>query len=166
MTTFTYTATERRSHLQAAVSHGGAYTVKVLQSVITTATIVAENATISFGRIPSNARILGSSRLYWDDLSDAVTPTLDMGLAAVNGNLVQADDPDALNDGLALSAVSTAMAGNILIKDIVNLGLPAWDYVASETADPGGELEVYGSVKDAATAIAGEIVLELYYVVD
>ena len=162
----TFTATERRSHLLAAVGHGGAYTPKCLCSTVAITVSTTVGRTIDFGRIPSNARILGASKLYWDDLATSGSPTLDLGLGAVNGNLVQADDPDALNDGLALSAVSTANVGAFAVKDLVNFGLPAWDFVASETADPGGELMVYGSLVDAAINAAGDITLELYYVVD
>lgn len=162
----TFTATERRAHLLAAVGHGGAYTPKVLVSTVAITVSTTVGRTISFGRIPSNARILGASRLYWDDLATSGSPTLDVGLAAVNGNLVNADDVDALNDGLALSGVSTAMAGNLVVKDIANIGLQAWDYVASETVDPGGELEVTGSMLDAPINQAGDITLELYYYVD
>jgi hypothetical protein len=159
----TFTATERRAHLLAAVSHGGAYTPKVLLSTVEITTATTVGRTISFGRIPSNARILGASKLYWDDLATSGSPTLDLGLAAVNGNLVNADDPNALLDAGAISSAST---GALVVTDHANLGLPAWDYVASETADPGGELEVYGSLVDAPINAAGTITLELHYVVD
>jgi hypothetical protein len=159
----TFTATERRAHLLAAVSHGGAYTPKVLLSTVEITTATTVGRTVSFGRIPSNARILGASKLYWDDLATSGSPTLDLGLAAVNGNLVNADDPNALLDAGAISAAST---GALVVTDHANLGLPAWDYVASETTDPGGELEVYGSLVDAPINKAGTVTLELHYVVD
>ena len=157
-----FTATERRSHLLSAVSHGGAYDVKNLTSTIELAAS-ASGTTINFGYIPSNARLLNTSRVYNDDLSNTGSPTLDIGLAAVDGNLENSDDPDAIGNGFSLSA---AGSDNPIISDPVNIGVPVWDLVLSETSDPGGVLMVYGSVKDAATAILGTITAEIYYVVD
>ena len=159
----TLTATERRSSLLNAASHGGAYGVKNLTSTVEVAASTTVGRTINFGHIPSNARILGSSKLYWDDLATSGSPTLDMGIAAVKGNLVNADDPDALGNA---GAISAAAVNQPVISEIANHGLPAWDFVASETADPGGKLEVYGSLVDAPVNAAGTITLELYYVVD
>jgi len=156
----TYTATERRSHLLAAAGQGPAYAVKNLCSTIELA--ACSTKTINFGYIPSNARILGSSRLYNDDLSNNA-PTLDIGLGAVNGNLVQADDPAAIGNGFTLA---TAGSDVFIFSDKANVGLPAWDLVASETSDPGGVLMVYGSVLDAATTVVGTITLDMYYVLD
>ena len=158
-----FTATERRSHLLAAVGQGPAYSVKNLCSTVEVAAVTTQGRTINFGYIPSNARILGSSRLYWDDLSNAGSPTLDLGIGAVNGNLANADDPDGLSDGHALS---TATNDALAITLVADYGLPAWDYVASETSDPGGVLMVYGTVLDAATTVAGTVTLDLYYALD
>ena len=156
------TATERRADLLAAASNGPAYSVKVLCSTIELAAS-ASGQTIGFGRIPADARILPSSMLYWDDLATSGSPTLDLGLAEVSGNLVNADDPDAIGNGFGLSSAGT---GSSALSEIANAGLPAWDLVASESSDPGGALEVYGSVKDAATTATGTITLELFYYVD
>jgi len=158
-----YTATERRSHLLSAVSHGGSYDVMNLTSTVEIATATTVGRTINFGHVPSNARILSLSRLYWDDLATSGSPTLDLGLGAVNGNLVNADDPNALLDA---GAISSAASDQVALEDIANAGLPAWDFVASETVDPGGELMVYGSLVDAAINKAGTITLDMYYVVD
>jgi hypothetical protein len=156
------TATERRSHLLSAVSHGGAYEVINLTSTIEFAA-GATGRTINFGHIPSNARLQGSCRLYYDDMSNAGAPTLDIGIGAVNGNLANADDVDAIGNGFTLA---TAANDKVMISDIANFGLPAWDLVASETSDPGGELKVYGTLLDAATTVVGTITAEMYYVVD
>jgi hypothetical protein len=159
----TFTATERRAHALAAVSHGGAYTDKVLVSTVEITTATTVGRTIDFGRIPSNARILGASTLYWDDLATSGSPTLDLGLAAVDGNLANADDPNALHDA---GAVSSASTGTAVVTDGALIGLPAWDFVASEASDPGGQLQVYGSLVDAPINKAGTVTLELHYVVD
>ena len=158
-----FTATERRSHLLSAVSHGGAYEVINLTSTVEFTAATTQGRTINFGHIPSNARLLGNTRLYWDDLSNAGSPTLDLGIGAVNGNLAQSDDADALSNGHGLSTAST---GAIAITAFADHGNEAWDFVASETTDPGGVLMVYGTVLDATTTVVGTITLEMYYVVD
>lgn len=155
-----FTATERRSHLLSAVSHGGAYGVKNLTASIELAVATA-NSTITFGYIPSNARLLGSSRLNWDNTSAA--STLDLGLGAVDGNLVQADDPDCLSDGHDISSGATDQLAITLFADYGN---EAWDFVTSETVDPGGMLRVYGTVADASTTVIGTITLEMNYYID
>ena len=159
----TYTATERRSHLLAAAGQGDAYTVKNLTATIEVAATTTQGRTINFGYIPSNARLLGSSRVSWDDMSNAGSPTLDLGLGAVDGNLAQADDPDALSNGHDLSAATSDALAITLFADY---GLPAWDFVASETSDPGGVLMVYGTVLDATTTVIGTVTLEMNYVLD
>ena len=99
-------------------------------------------------RIPSDARIDGSSRLYWDDMATSGSPTFDLGLYAVDGNTT--DDDDCLNDGLALSAVSTANVGAQVIKNIADFGKRAWE-LRGLTSDPGGFFDVKGIIRDAAT---------------
>lgn len=110
-------------------------------------------------QIPSNVRLSSQSRIYWDDLATSGSPTLDLGLYSVNGNITS--DDDAINDGLALSAVSTAQAGNHVIKDFANGGKAAYLLVNGQTTDPGGVLAVKGIVRDAATTATGTITLEL-----
>jgi len=155
-------ATERRSHLLAATGQGAAYSVKNLCATTELAATTSGD-TFTVGYIPSNARLLGSSRLYNDDLATSGSPTLDIGIKAVNGNLANADDPDAIGNGFALSAAGSDV---LVFSDVANIGLPAWDLVASESSDPGGVLEVYASVKDAPTTATGTVTVDLYYVVD
>lgn len=154
-------ATQRRSATNLVVGMGDAYSVKNLTATFTVTAALASGDTITFGRIPSNARILGASKIYASDLATSGSPTLDIGLIAVNGNITS--DPDAINDGLAISSAVDAAA----IKTFANIGLPAWDFVNAQTSDPGGEFIVRGVVKDAATtATTGSVTLDLYYVVD
>lgn len=157
------TATVRRSATHTAIGNGIAGSVKNHCATVELAAS-ASGTTINFGYIPSNARILQGSRVYWDDLATSGSPTLDLGLVAVNYNITS--DDDCLNDGLALSAVSTANVGAFVVKDIANAGLPAWDHVNGQTSDPGGTLQVQGIVRDAATNAAGTITIDLYYTVD
>jgi hypothetical protein len=158
-----FAATERRSSLLNASSHGGAYDVKNLTASVEVTVATGTGDTYIFGRIPSNARLLGSSRLYWDDMATSGSPTMDIGLGEVEGNLANADDPDALSNGHDLG---TATNDALAIAAIADYGKPAWDFVASETSDPGGALAVYGTCLDAVTTAAGTMTIELYYVID
>lgn len=159
MTVTTNTATVRGVDVAPSAVGDGKQEIVLTRTVELAASESA--STINFCRIPSNARITGLSRVYWDDLATSGSPTLDIGLFAVDGNVTS--DDDALNDGLALSAVSTAGIGSPVVKDIANYGLPAWDHVANVTADPGGFLDVKGTVKDASTTATGTVTLELRY---
>lgn len=164
MTVTTNTATVRREPSGAVIGKGeagklvhlGARTVEIVAS--------SSSSTIDFGNISSNMRIAGCSRIYWDDLATSGSPTLDLGLFAVNSNITS--DDDCLNDGLDLSAVSTANVGSQVIKDIANFGKQAWEFVSGQTTDPGGELKIKGTVRDAATTATGTVTLDLYGYID
>ena len=156
-------ATQRRDHNNIAAGKGDGATIKSLPCTVELAA-ASSGDTVTFGYIPSNARILPSSRLYVDDCATSGSPTLDVGIGAVNGNLANSDDPDAIGNGHALATA----ANDIMVfnADIASHALPAWDLVASETSDPGGILKVYGTVKDASTTQTGTITLDLQYVID
>lgn len=155
----TFDATERRAAPGIVAGKGDAANVKVLVSTVEVTT-GATGRTINFGKIPSNARILPQSKVYWDDLATSGSPDLDIGLAAVDSNITS--DADAINDGLDISAAGSAD----LIKDIANAGLPAWDFVNGQSSDPGGALEVQGLITTAAINQAGTVTLALMYEMD
>lgn len=159
--TYTKKATERRDNPGVTPGKGDANNVKKL--ICSTIELVASSsgATVFLGRIPSNARILPTGLIYNDDLATSGSPTLDIGLASVDSNVTS--DPDAINNGLALSSATTTTT---IFADPANAGLPAWDLVAGVTADPGGELDVYASVKDAATTATGTVTVEIYGYLD
>lgn len=155
-------ATVRRA-VQTILSKGmagnlvvhGARTIEVAASA--SATVIDFKLSI-----PSNARIDASSRLYHDDLATSGSPTLDLGLYAVDGNITS--DDDALNDGIAVSAVmtsSTQLGGVPVVKDFANAGKRAWEFVNGQTTDPGGMLAVKGVIRDAATNATGTVTLDL-----
>ena len=129
--------------------------------VVTTNSDDSVNSTYHLARLPSNAVILPSSTIYFDDVGGS-SATADIGVYAVDGNLVNADDVDALNDGIAISSAGSAS----VIKDFATSATALWDYVASEEVDPGGLLDIKVAVLDAAIDSAGQIALELFYVVD
>lgn len=113
-------------------------------------------------RLPLNARIDASSRLYHDDLATSGSPTLDLGFYAVDGNFTT--DDDALNDGIAVSAVMTAstqLGGVPVVKDFANAGKRVWEFISGATAETGGFADVKGVIRDAATTTTGTVALDL-----
>lgn len=162
MAVTTNTATIRKTNTGVVTGNGIANKVT---SHVATVEIAASSSssTIDFGNFPSNARIAGCSRIYWDDLATSGSPTLDLGTFAVNGNVTSNDD--SLNDGLALSSVSTANVGSVVIKDIANFGKPLWE-IAGASSDPGGVIKIKGTLRDAATTATGTVTLDLLYAVD
>ena len=159
--TYDNKATERRDATGVIPGKGDAHNVKVLVSATIELAASASDTTIKFGSIPSNARILPLGFIYNDDLATTGSPTLDIGLGSVDSNITS--DPDAINNGIALSSATTTTT---VLADPANAGLPAWDLVSGVTSDPGGVLDVYGSVKDASTTQAGTISVELLGYVD
>ena len=119
-------------------------------------------STYHLARLPSNAVILPSSTIYFDNIGGATPTTLDLGVYAVDANLSNADDPDGINDGIDVSSAGSAS----VIKDFATSATALWDYVASESSDPGGLLDIKAYLQDAVTDGAGSIALELFYVVD
>lgn len=156
--TYTAKATERRASPGAVVGKGDANNLRVLGVGDIILGAVASGTTHKMCTIPTNARIASQSRIYWDDLSTTGSPTLDVGLASVNANITS--DPDALTD--TLDAATATITGAPLLKAISDTGKPAWE-IAGASTDPGGALDVYVSVVDAATAgiTTGHVVVEV-----
>jgi len=159
--TYTNDATERRLSPGIVPGKGNANAVQRLISATIELAASASGVTVLLGRIPSNARILASSRVYNDDLATSGSPTLDIGLGSVDSNITS--DPDALTNGIALSAAGSDTLG---LADAANAGKRAWEFVSGQTTDPGGSLDVFATVKDAATNAAGSLTVEYYGVFD
>ena len=156
------TATQRRATTDVPVSHGGSGVVLCLPATVELAAS-ASGDTVDFGKIPSNARILVSSRLYNDDLATSGSPTLDIGLKSYtgSGNSITAS-PDAIGNGFALSSAGSDV---VIVSDVANIGKRAWE-LAGLSTDPGGSFELYGTVKGAATTATGTVSLEMHYTLD
>jgi hypothetical protein len=120
----------------------------------------SESSTYLLAELPSNARILGSSKIYWDDLTTDASSTLDVGVFNQSGKSDITNDPDALTNGLVVTAAGSAS----LISDIANYGLQLWDF-ATGTADPVATLQVKATLMDAALSAAGggTITVEIHY---
>ena len=157
---YTLKSTVRREPGSAVLGKGDSGNVKNIVSTVETGASATVGRTYKMARIPSNARISGSSKLYNDDMSTASTALLDIGLGSVNSNITS--DPDALNDGLA----SYTAGAKDVIKAIENYGKPAWSFVNGQTTDPGGELDVYVSITDGTAEVGGTLTLDLNYTLD
>ncbi len=121
----------------------------------------ADSATSTYlmARIPSHARILGMSKLHFDDLASTGSPTIDIGIFTVrSGDFT--DDDDALNDGID---VATAASSAAVIKDIANYGKHAWEFINGQSTDPNCAVYIKLTLKDAAVNVGGTVTLELYY---
>lgn len=163
MAVLTVTATSRHTAGVNVATGTGVGGAKMLIAT-TELAAASSSSTVTFGRIPSHARISGLSRLYVDDLATSGSPTIDIGLYPVNANIT-ADD-DALNDGLSASAASTAGVGYLVVKDFANDGKMAWEFVSGQTTDPRGDLIVKAVIRDAATTATGTVTLDLLYTLD
>ncbi len=125
-------------------------------------TAASANDTIYLAVVPSNARILGMSKVYWDDLASSGSPTLDLGFTPIKSGDFTSDD-DGLNDGLDVAAAAGSAA---VVKDVANYGKRAFEYVNGQTTDPKCDMYLIGTIKDAATNQTGTVTLELYYAID
>lgn len=156
-------AVEHKVALGAAPSdsrlgHGMGGDVKGFTRTVELSAAASVNSTYTFGYIPANARILGVSRVSYDDCADTGAPTLDLGLFAVDGNVTS--DVDALNDGLTLA---TAAKDQPLIKDIANYGKKAWQFVSGQATEPKGMLALKGTILDAAANLGGTVTVEVQF---
>ncbi len=160
---YTTRAVEKRASPGIIPGKGDANNVRCLFTSVIEQVASASGATIYFGRIPSNARISAHlSRVYWDDLATSGSPTLDLGLASVDANITS--DPDALSDGHVVT--SADLSGEPVVALFASSGKFAWEFVSGQSVDPKGSLDVYGTIKDAATTQTGTILVELYGYLD
>ena len=141
---------------------GGAVRIWVETVEATAADSVS--STYHLARLPSNARILGASTLYWDDLATTGSPTIDIGIYPVRTGDITAD-VDALSNG---HAVSSAGTGAKVVGAISDYGLPLWDFINGQTTDPKCDLDIKAVLCDAALSSGGggTITIELYYTID
>lgn len=105
-----------------------------------------------FGALPSNARLFAAQAKIF---CDAVAGVTDFDLGGVN-------DPDGLVDGADLHTAGSVSAVSAVA--IEEYGLPLWKLLGYE-ADPGGSLEIAGTMNTAATG-GGTITLVLPWALD
>ena len=154
---FTLKAAIRRNAADAIPGPGEGTNLKYLCA---TKPVTARTAgqTMKMVTLPSSARLAGGSLISWDDLETSTTSsTMDAGIAANSDDAnTYTADPDALNDGLAISAAGTAK----LIKDHANYGKALWELFGL-TSDPKILLDIYVSFVDANTNATGDVTAEV-----
>lgn len=138
---------------------------KVRKWVDTVETGAADSATSTYllARLPSNARLFGSSKISHDALG-ATTAALGVGLYKTVTAQGFTDDADALNTGIVASTAGT----KDLISDRSLWGKRLWEYINGVTADPGGLIDVKVVIEGAVhlSSGAGTITVELDYSVE
>jgi len=159
--TYTLAATPRNNAYDAVPGTGESTSGKYL---VATKSVTArtEDDTMKVITLPSNARLAGTSKLSWDDLASAESPTMDAGLAPASdyANDYTAD-PDALSAGHDVTSAGTGL----MIADHANYGKPLWELMG-ETEDPGILIDIYLSFVDAATNVTGDVTAEVSYYFD
>ena len=118
------------------------------------------SSTYHLASLPSNARILGLSKIYWDDCGTTAA-AMDVGVYNQSGKSDITDDPDALTNGHLLATAGSAD----LIAEKANMGIPLWDH-ATGTVDPQATLDIKASLTDGALAAVCTITVEILYTLD
>lgn len=144
----------------ADANEGGGRVQKWVETLETSA---ADSATSTYlvARLPSNARIMGSSKISHDALG-ATTATLGIGVYNVGSRSDITNDPDALNTGIVASTAGT----KDLLSDRSLWGKRLWEFVNGQTTDPGCQLDVKVVIEGAVhlSSGAGTVTVEIDYV--
>jgi hypothetical protein len=125
----------------------------------------ADSATSTYhmARLASNIRLLGASRIWWDDLASAGSPTLDIGLFNPSGFSGITNDDDAINVDLDAATVNSAGISLVKAASLEKFGLRLWELVNGQTTDPQQPLDVFITLKDADVNVGGTIMCEFIY---
>lgn len=111
----------------------------------------------SLARVPTSARLLPQSQVFWDDLSNTGSPTLSVGLFPVNDNFV------AQPTVLSTNAVFTNTAGLLrMYTDPALTGLRVWE-ILGLARDPGGFADIKCTVASAAVAQDGTVSMSVLF---
>lgn len=146
----------------ADAGEGGGRVKKWCETLETSA---ADSATSTYlvARLPSNARIFGSSKISHDALG-ATTAALGIGVYNTGSYSYITNDADALNTGIV---ASTAGDKN-LIADRANWGKRLYEFVNGQTTDPRCDLDVKVVIEGSVhlSSGAGTITVEIDYACD
>jgi hypothetical protein len=146
-------ATQPRVPINAVLTEGH---VKCLNSTKELANADSNTSTVNFGKIPSGAVILPQSRFYADGMTSNTAWSLGFTTDAVrttaNVALMSAVDVH----------LGTAGGYNLSGIDIANTGKAAWE-LAGYTTDPGGQLDIIGSLGADLTTGSGTVTLNLLF---
>lgn len=158
---YTTTATVRRAAADAVPGKGDGPNLKIVSATKSLAS-PAQNSTHKFIRLDSSARLHALSRIYWGDFSSAASPTIDVGLASVNNNFGAAV-PTALV--IDLAGATATPAGSSLLLAPANSGKMLWE-LAGLATDPGGQIDIYATIMDAAGNLTADITMDVVFSVD
>lgn len=113
-------------------------------------------------RLPSNARIFGSSKISHDALG-ATTAALGIGLYNTSSRTEFTNSATALNTAIVASTAGT----KDLIADRANWGKRLWEYTTA-TSDPRCDMDVKVVIEGAVnlSSGAGTITVEIDYALD
>lgn len=120
----------------------------------------SNSSTYHLASLPSNARLMGNSKIHYDDLGTGAAE-IDVGVFNQSGKSDITDDPDALNNGID----PTTAGSSAVVSDIANYGIQLWDH-ATGTVDPNATLDVKATLTTGDIAGGGTITVELYYTLD
>lgn len=123
---------------------------RVITSVLPIASGDSANSVLYIGKVPSNAIIDPDSRYYFTAITGLTD--LDIGFANAPAALVDGDD--------LATAGSQTLAGHGTLTP-ANMAKRAWE-LAGLTADPGGNLDVFATMK-AAAAAGGTLAVKLKF---
>lgn len=127
-------------------------------------TSAADSATSTYlvARLPSNARIMGSSKISHDALG-ATTAALGVGIYNTSSRTDITNSASGLNTGIVASTAGT----KDLIADRANWGKRLWEYTTA-TVDPKCQLDVKVVIEGAVnlSSGAGTVTVEIDYALD
>lgn len=115
-------------------------------------------STINFGSVPSNARIHPLSLLSNDGLTSLVD--FDLGIGKTVGGTFTMKDADCLVDGADIHTAGTKNAVSAVA--IENYRKPLWE-IAGYSDDPGGDLDIVGTINTAGPTADGDVTLNFLY---
>jgi hypothetical protein len=146
----------------ADAGEGGGRVHKWVETIETGA---ADSATSVYvmARLPSNARLFGSSKISHDALG-ATTAALGVGIYNTSSRVDFTDDPDAINTAIVASTAGTKE----LIADRANWGKRIWEFINGQTVDPKCDVLVKIAIEGAVhlSSGAGTITVEIDYATD
>lgn len=127
-------------------------------------TLAADSATSTYlvARLPSNARIFGSSKISHDALG-ATTAALGIGIYNTGSRTDFTNSATGLNTGIVASTAGT----KDLIADRANWGKRLWEYTAA-TTDPKCAMDIKVVIEGAVhlSSGAGTVTVEIDYALD
>lgn len=124
--------------------------VRMITSKVAVANGDSVNSVYNFGKVPSNSVLDPASAIYYTALGAGALMQLGVGTSAAA--LMAAQDVSA--------AGSQTIAGKGTVT-AANMAKQAWE-LAGLTSDPGGTLDVYGTLTGAAAA-AGSVTAAIKY---